>query len=806
MRRRRRGGGSTFTRANPTSHGLHLLAQVDSLESRTRESRRTFPDVNPKLIFRLVIHPDASITEEQVIGLGLQLLAIDAQGAMVVFPNEGTLTRLREMLREHVGLGPAGFQYSYLTGIEAIVGLAPEDRIGPRLLNEPLAGDEIVPLDVELWHAGTWEECQQNIGLISDYLSDKQLRVTDQYIGTSLCMLRARLNAEALRELTSGGIFDFVKEIDRRPSPSFELGAVRRTTLDELDVQPLDVDDESFGILIVDSGVTQGHPLLGAALGDAQAFKGPTNSGDVAGPEDVDELSGGHGTAVGGIAIYGDINNCISEQLFKPAGTLFSARVTNKFNSYDEDILLEHQFAQAVDYFVENYPELRVVNVSIGSNISLAEGTKYQFRLAALIDDLAFRYRDREILFVVSTGNFEPEDLTTDEQVQLYPSYLLESEDARLIDPATSAIALSVGGITYGNADDLIWSADDRLQRSIANERFWPSPFTRVGWGIGGSIKPDLVDFAGDVRIDGGRIATHPTYAGIPTTAKNFGPPEGALFRTVSGTSFAAPKVANVALRIWNQYPGASSNLVRALLADSARIPLNKPNSFANLHDHDDDALRIYGYGQPDFHRACFSESRRSLLITDTLIEVDGFQIFELPSLPDNFLSAEGTGMISIALAFDPPTRPTRRDSYLGVTMAFDLFRNVAPEDLANSIRYWSADEREGIARSEIPNLKTLRESSAGPCRIDLRPSANRRNRGTLQRARAEIRGSKWSYDQGALLLAVTCSRKWAPPAITSQRFAVVVSIQHENEEVDLVSHLRNHVRLNEGVRIRLQA
>src|SRR5262249_28816020 len=180
-----------------------------------------------------------------------------------------------------------------------------------------------------------------------------------------------------------------------------------------------------------------------------------------------------------------------------------------------------------------------------------------QFRLAAAIDELAYRYRDREIIFFVSAGNYFPQDLNAEDIRRQYPTYLLDA-GARVINPATAALAVTVGGGSYGAG-----RPPNRGERDtdslVAGERGWPSPFTRTGWGIGGSVKPDFVDFAGDLRFERGRIPNVAAHAGVPSTAKDFAPPNGRLFRTVAGTSFAAPRVANLVAQLFRDFPDASS-------------------------------------------------------------------------------------------------------------------------------------------------------------------------------------------------------------------------------------------------------
>ena len=360
-----------------------------------------------------------------------------------------------------------------------------------------------------------------------------------------------------------------------------------------------------------------------------------------------------------------------------------------------------------------------------------------------------------------------------------YPQYLLQNPESRIIDPGTSAIALTIGGLSFGSGHDLRAANQDMdIDRCVAGQIGWPSPFTRVGWGVDGAIKPEVVETAGDWVFSRGRILSFPSYAGIPSTSRDFAPPNG-LFRTVNGTSFSTPKVANLAARLIKEFPEASSNLIRALIIDLAKIPSNRPECFMGLTPVDDDILRVYGYGQPDFERARWSEQNEVLLLYQGEIEIDNFRLFRIPSLPPEYLSTDGDKSLSVTLAFDPPTRHTRGDSYLGVTMEFSLFRNVQPDQIISAMRA-NIENYQDLQQAQNITIKALKDEYGPSIEIDLFPSKTRRINGTLQKGSHFIRGRNWRYiEEIPLVLSVTCSCKWAPREITHQRFALIASIKH---------------------------
>lgn len=801
-RRKHPGRGSVPVREDRRSHGQIIDQQAADVAERLQERLLTAPrGVNPKLIFKLQLHPKGNLDETRLRELGLRMLARDSRRAIVVFPDESTLQELRRRVREYAGLVPDGHQYGYVASIEAVTELTAEDRTGARLRAQPLAEDEVAALDVELWHSGDANECRRWIGEIRDFLRGRSLSVTDSYVGENLCLVRARVNRAALEVLLSK--LDYIKEIDRRPQPRFELSALSLIDLPQLDVRAPEAESLT-GVVVIDSGVAGLHPLLGPALGDAQVFPDRLRTRVQGGAEDGDQRTGGHGTAVAGIAVYGDIEGCIQRRAFQPLARLFSARVTDENNQYDEDELLEHQLEAAVEYFLRNYPSAKVINISLGDDAHVYSEGSYQFRLAAAVDELAYRHHKRDIVFVISAGNFLPDYLSDEEILAQYPSYLLDTDSACVIDPATSAIALTVGGLSCGTARDVSGKTDSGVERPVAGERHWPSPFTRAGWGVDGAIKPDVVDLAGDLRFERGRVLPrNAIYAGLATTTKDFAPPNGSLFRTVAGTSFAAPRVANVAARLFNEFPDASSNLVRALIADSARVPVARPSFFYGKESWAPEILRVYGYGQPEYDRARRSALNEVLLLSDSVVDVDSFIFYTVPPLPEEFLRVRGNGYISVTLAFDPPTRHTRGDSYLGVTMGFSLYKNAAPEMVAKALVARTPEEREALEEKDLLSTEGADQEVRLPT-VQLNPGTRRRSKGTLQRGLARISGPQWRYDGGPLVLAVVCSRKWAPIEVAQQRFAVVVSLYHDDPMVDLYNQVRQHTRVYQRVRVRI--
>ncbi|HEY9630840.1 MAG TPA: S8 family peptidase [Coleofasciculaceae cyanobacterium] len=793
------GGGDKKYRDNRDTHGTQILAQISSLTQIVKERKSSF-HLDPKLIFKIKLASEFDDLEEDLPKSGLILLSREpsANKAIVVFSSDEGLAEFRTRWETYAGV-KSGFKNGYLDAVEWLAPLEPADRLGRLLELEPLQIGEIAALDLEFWHTGDRQEMQKYIDQVRQGLRDRAtltdpFDLTDFYIGDYLCIARIKVNQEILNDLLTEVI---VKEIDRRPKVAFELRTDYNLSLSDIP-EVVSPSTTTCGILVIDSGVQRGHPLLSPVIGEAEIFPDTKREFLKTGPDDEAD----HGTGVAGIAAYGDIEACIQKRSFDPTAWVFSARVLNENNQFDEDLLLENQLEQAISYFVKEYSNCKVINLSLGNADQVYQQGRKQTRIAAKLDELAYRYQRHNILFVVAAGNSFPYTYSGERDLLRtdYPNYLLDPA-ARIIDPATSAIALTVGALSLGRGS-MTYTAD-ACRNAVAKVSGYPSPFTRTGFGVDDMIKPDLVDFGGDFVLDGDRVAGDSDAAvSIVTFSQNY---TSSLFKVASGTSFAAPRVANLAAQLYNKYPAASPNLIRALLVTSAALPKEIPPAFQAGSKQSDkqkseqlkNRLAIYGYGQANVQRAMYSADNYVVLLEDHLdIRVGSFDLFEIPALPPEFLQKKGKRFLSIVLAFDPPTRPTRGDSYLGITMEFDLFKGVDRDSVVNTYVDAKKAQKSGDDGnySELSKEKLKRQFTSG-CTVDLRPGTTLRKKGTLQRGVVEISNVATKYDAGSLYLVVNCNRKWVKiEEIPSQRYALVVAVSHSDPEVKLYNRLRTQI------------
>jgi hypothetical protein len=803
-RRKRPGFGAPRpARGERTAFGEALLNKVDEIET---EARR-IPAVEgfaPHLVFRVPLAEKAPVdmVADKLRNAGLTVVSIEPDQAVVVFQDDANLREFRQALEQYMA-GPrviAGeqaksTQWDVFEFIEAdqMRSWSRADRIGNRLGveigldGERIDRQRVYTLDVELWHPGLTELARRKMAeleaLVNQDLMDHE-RLSDQFVGNLLAVARVSVSGAKLDRLLDASI---VAEIDLPEQPVFDAATAARATRRDFPPPPAPPEDGPR-VCILDSGIVSNHPLLAANVGHEEAVLTATND-----PADAH----GHGTHVGGLAVFGDIRACYGNGAFASPVLLFSARVLNDRNRFDDDRLIHTQMEAAIELFRRPPHNCRVFNLSLGSPDPVLNGTNRRQTLwAEALDTLA---RKHKVLIVVSAGNnsrvYANTPAEAEEILQSYPRYLFDNESA-LSDPATAAIALTVGSLSQFAAPAISAGAGARDFVRAVSQVNEPSPFTRTGPGINAAIKPDLVHYGGNLLFEGvgnqfRRVRTENPDAG--TSVMSFShQPLDTLFSFRVGTSQSTPRVARMGALVWNRLEASidgelDPNLVRAVLANSALVPSAASNRIEPITG-DEGILRVCGYGLPDDELALESGDRRVTLIAQDRIAIDTLILYEIP-IPDALRNAPGKKTIIVSLAFDPPVR-RRRAEYLGVEMGINLFRGKTPDEIVAAYRSVTRDQRE-----EAPGA--LR----APHQCDLLPKSRVVETSTLQRR--EWSFSRETRDYGeTYYLMVQARRNWAPPEIVIQDFGVAVTITAVAPQ--LYNQIQQRVRARERVRRRV--
>jgi len=760
--RRKHGSGRPTVR-NPGEHGPKIQEELEAIVE-TQQARPKISDIDPALILR--VQTTSPIDEADWARIGLTVLATEPNKALVMFANDRELLEFRRRVEAYQRVPPKrnkNPEYSgFVSAIEEVGEISPNDRIGPALRAEGIQDvaefrdDERRIVDIEFWRPSDDE-----VGRYLYRAAAKTVElggvVINEYRGNAAILMRIEADGVLIRALLD---LPEIASIDLPPTADLPLIEVSEIAIPDIGgIEP--PPGEASVIGIIDSGISAGHPLLAGAV--AGSLGVPPALGD------DDER--GHGTPVAGIAIYGDLRQHLENNLFNARFRVASAKVVNRDGQFDNEELVPSQMEAAIRHLHREYG-CRVINISLG-DIRHPVRTKPS-SWAATLDDLA---RELDLVIVVTTGNTTRAlvDGHGDNIVNAYPDFLFD-ETNRILEPASAINAVTVGSVAHSNG---MSELDEDLVgvRPIAQSG-QPSPFTRVGPGIRRMMKPDFVDYGGTAIFDGPTqtvmAGERRPSAGILSLYHRY---LDQLFTSRSGTSFASALVAYKAALVRETYPAASANLVRALLAIGAEIPIAAIECLNNRED--ESQSNLLGLGVINIERALASDDSRVVLYREDALPVDRFAVYEVP-IPESFQITRGKRHIKVALAFDPPVRHTRFD-YAGITMSFSLLRGTAAEDVLKHFRKWQ--KAEGPAFRIHDRFK-----------CPMVPGPQRRERGTLQCATYIAERNIAGYGD-RYFLAIQCEGGWATNLVGEQRFSVAVELQHE-ADVQLYERVRLRIRV----------
>lgn len=449
LRRKKRAGRPIYQSPKDRNKQRFHTENVKNAE----EIARSFQDIKdkyegklqPHLIYRLKINQGVHYEsfEKQLYSLGgLTVLSVaeNRKGYWVVFADDEQLKIFKDKLAQYSGI-KQGYKYEFFNAIDEISDIPEEEKVGELLKRQPLQPGDIAYLNVELWRMDNDALNVFTKQLTEAYNDRRFFEITDQLVTNSFALFRMKMSAEICEELLS---LKEVARIDRPYVPVFQPYEYNQIDTSEFEINP--PNDDACGILILDTGVVSNHPMLAKTIGTEENFQGNEN--------EIHDCVG-HGTAVAGIACYGSIEECIRQRTFTASNWMFSAKIMygkkdfqGQFQAvYDPGKLFESQICNAIKTFLDN-PTYRIkaVNMSFGNKLEiLKEQNNRQFPLAALLDELAYEYDD--VVFVVSAGNENPTAIYEgiNEIIDNYPTYLVDNPAFKIINPASSALSLTVG-------------------------------------------------------------------------------------------------------------------------------------------------------------------------------------------------------------------------------------------------------------------------------------------------------------------------------------------------------------------------
>lgn len=667
--------------ADVRGHGRELLTKLVNAKEEASEDLGGFDE---RKLFRFTVQKGFNPDDLRKISTEIEFVSQEDETVVIGFATNAALAQFEARLAS-MAAGEHVTNKEVIYALQSVDGWSAENRKGWALKQQGFPDRDEFMLDVELWPLEDNQQARQQAWQkFEDWLAEQGIEKLDQIKKPELTLYRVRCTAAQADMLLH---HRDVRSIDLPPNFALERSVVFQDIQKIPDI--LAPSAQAPGVVVLDSGVADGHPLLKAAVGEAKSFL-PNE-----GPHDEN----GHGTHVAGLALYGDFEKHLRAGTFLPILRLYSGRILDKHNENTIG-LVENQIEEAVRYFVREHG-CKVFNLSFGDANKPYMGGHLK-GLSVTLDTLS---RELGVLFVVSSGNHRITDDSPDglEWRDHYPTYLLR-DDWRLIEPAPALNVLTVGSLarhnqTYNSQRYPL----DPAELPIAQPD-QPSPFTRSGHSVDGAIKPELVAYGGNWALNARANYTLLDKAaglGVVSTGHQFA--SGHPFVVDVGTSMAAPHVAHLAASVLHEHPNATADFVRAQLCLNAVLP----QASQQLMEQHKTLKRVCGYGQVDETALHRSLENAVTLITDGKIENKRHHFYEIP-VPPEFTSGGKKRLreIAVALAYTPPVRSTRI-KYRATRIDFRL---VAARDLEHVTTMFNKATR----KEDYQSIKELDGATIG--------------------------------------------------------------------------------------------
>lgn len=755
---------------------LFTAQQRRDIASRVAQELRSvsaalkqLPPEQRRAIFLKLTH-DRQLTRDDIAGTGLRFLGEPGDTESLVVPKKD-LSKLDARVHEFAtGLeSEEPKNRNLISGLQSIVIGDPKERLSDAFLDvfENHVQQSFMVYELEVSSQNPTGGGQQKaIGLT--------IQSIRQALGNGIrgAIYDIDYEGEGARIMlwsTGSMLKEFVEDPKWILSISyFDLRPKFRTfkeTFDQFNVGNVVIErppNSAETICIIDSGVAAGNPFLRPVLRVEESRSWVYGASPM-------EDAYGHGSGVASLAAYHTLqigegqenraaNWIVSARIMTDEGELDSPRVPDPAEERNAEAkLLSTILREIVEHFQPMGVRIYVLSFEIQGHIwSRAYRRQISRRswVARTIDQLS---RDHDIVFCCITGNIQSDviqDLLTAHE---YPQYL-RNPLAKILDPGCAAMAISIGSITH--SAHVTGGASDPIAREIGVV----SPFSRSGPGLGNSIKPDFVEYGGNLVRDS---ASGRVNANLGTNIVMASSSKTPALAHANGTSFAAPRIAYhvgcvlADARSLNIRPGNA--VLRALLA-VASTAATKPETL-----HPDEHLSNTGFGTPDGNKALLCENHSVLLYWQGIARPYKNALFRIhiPRELADFRNSKKR--ITVAVATVPPVQRWGVADYLGTSLKFQLFRGDVP---AAEIEAFL--QREDGEENTPPTLSVNQITNA-------RLGFKRRSVGTLQCDTFEWSEHRTEFSNEDYTLAVSIGKeaKWlSDPQTVEIPLAVVVRIE----------------------------
>ena len=336
-----------------------------------------------------------------------------------------------------------------------------------------------------------------------------------------------------------------------------------------------------------------------------------------------------HATFIASTIQYGNMLNNITVATSYRFKFVDIVAIPNSDKDYGlTDSISEDDLMEIIEEVMEKYSgSTKIWNMSLGIENKPCDGTMSD--LGVFLDYIQDKYH---VQIFVSSGNINVLPLRN------WPPQNGIGEHDRLISPADSVRAVTVGSVALFDSDSSIVKYNE------------PSPFSRRGPGANYVVKPDIVDY-------GGNLSTSYIIKGLGVKGMD---PYGNIIEG-NGTSYSTPRSLQKYASIYDEMVDPDLLLAKAMLIHSARM-----KSRERLDERPDN-IKYYGFGIPSDNiqdiLQC-SEDNVTLVFKQKITQGSHLEMYDFPYPKSLIKNNKYIGEIGMTLAYLPPLDPKYGQEY----------------------------------------------------------------------------------------------------------------------------------------------
>jgi Subtilase family len=549
---------------------------------------------------------------------------------------------------------------------------------------------------------------------------------------------------------------------------------------------------DSVLVCILDTGVNHLHPLLSPHIPSEHLY----TYNEAWGKEDTGR-TGGHGTAVAGLALYGDLSESLgNKSKIRLYYGLESYKVIQPETNNDPELYGYITETAISTPLVDRPFNARVFCMTITAEEQLFAGRPSAW--SAAIDKIAFGSNFEPAspqLFIVSGGN------AVISKTNEYPT---KNYATSIHDPGQAYNAITVGAYTRKDATN-----KSDVRAVAPHGSMAPSNSTSITWEHHWPIKPDIV-------MEGGNRSSDGTYTWdddelqLLALDKDF---EEHLLQAFHSTSAATALAAKFAASLRTTYPSLWPETIRGLMIHSAEWTdamlathnINKEESRKKL-------LRSVGYGVPILEKALYSANNSLTLIAERSIQpyqkvesritYKEYHLYELP-WPKEVLQNELADLdvtLKVTLSYFIEPNPGKRQAGYAKHVQYHShaldFRVIKPSESLAAFKRRISKPLENEEDEETQSTNFIGE----PWVI-----GRLRSRGSVKKDFFTMSGAEMATRN---IIAIFPSAGWYKTrkkegrVDAKLRYSLVVSLETSSQEVDIYTPVENKIQTEIEVQV----